>query len=313
MKRTFLLIGLIITLILIGCAQEYSPLSSIDQSESPMSLAKATGGQVLNQINRKLAAQGVNYRIQKAQYSTDAASGYKGKTIYVNDRSLRMPTHWAAFDPNRGGGRNITYMIDMGEGGTTSGLTPAQTGAAIDRAMTTWNSVRSTHIPLAKASYPGGDLGYVEFLLGFGGLPGWYTDITHAGWESGAFFDAFVPGGSTFILGVTFTFIWIDANGNPVDMNNDKKADVAFREINYNDAFSWAIDANFDVESIALHEVGHGLSQGHFGKIFRTMANGALHFAPLAVMNAAYTGVQQKLTGTDKGGHSSIWGNWPNK
>ena len=34
--------------------------------------------------------------------------------------------------------------------------------------------------------------------------------------------------------------------------------------------------------------------------------------APEAVMNAAYTGPQRELLGTDNGGHCSIWGNWPN-
>jgi hypothetical protein len=57
--------------------------------------------------------------------------------------------------------------------------------------------------------------------------------------------------------------------------------------------------------------MGHGLSQDHFGKIFRTK-NGKLHFAPLAVMNAVYYDVQQELKGTDVGGHCSIWGSWPN-
>ena len=66
------------------------------------------------------------------------------------------------------------------------------------------------------------------------------------------------------------------------------------------------------METVALHETGHGLSQGHFGKAFVTNSNGKLHFAPLAVMNAGYTGVQQSLAGTDNWGHCSMWGSWPN-
>jgi hypothetical protein len=87
---------------------------------------------------------------------------------------------------------------------------------------------------------------------------------------------------------------------------------VAWREIYYNDAFLWRDGATYDVETIALHEAGHGLSQAHFGKAFADAGKGKLHFAPRAVMNAAYSGVQTEIDGTDKGGHCSIWGNWPN-
>ncbi|MGH7542224.1 MAG: hypothetical protein ACRELC_14620, partial [Gemmatimonadota bacterium] len=68
----------------------------------------------------------------------------------------------------------------------------------------------------------------------------------------------------------------------------------------------------FDVETVAAHEVGHGLSQAHFGEAFFTLANGRLHFAPRALMNTAYSGIQQALSGTDRGGHCSLWGDWPN-
>ena len=89
--------------------------------------------------------------------------------------------------------------------------------------------------------------------------------------------------------------------------------DVAFREIYYNDNFSWAANGtnHIDVETVALHEAGHGLSQGHFGSAFRS-ANGKLHFSPSAVMNAAYSGVQLDIGKTDNAGHCSNWGSWPN-
>ena len=67
------------------------------------------------------------------------------------------------------------------------------------------------------------------------------------------------------------------------------------------------------MQGTALHETGHGLGQAHFGKIFQTVANGKVHFAPFAVMNAVDPGFPtQVLQGTDRGGHCSIWANWPN-
>ena len=83
---------------------------------------------------------------------------------------------------------------------------------------------------------------------------------------------------------------------------HDGEFDTAFSETYYNDAFAWGIDVStfpFDVETVALHESGHGLSQDHFGKIFRTEANGLLHFSPFAVMNASISRQAHELTGTD--------------
>ena len=61
-----------------------------------------------------------------------------------------------------------------------------------------------------------------------------------------------------------------------------------------------------------LHEVGHGLSQGHFGKAFRNK-NGNLHFAPYALMNAGYTFGNRMVTETDEAGHCSNWASWPER
>lgn len=105
------------------------------------------------------------------------------------------------------------------------------------------------------------------------------------------------------------------------DDDNNGKYDVWFREIYYNDEFSWAVDGDhIDVETVALHEAGHGLSQGHFGKGFRSgnydtgspKGNFKFHFAPRAVMNASYTGIQTTIGKTDKAGNCSIWAEWPN-
>lgn len=152
----------------------------------------------------------------------------------------------------------------------------------------------------------------VSELLGFGGSFDYIADVVHAGWLPAAFFDLIAPEGSTFIFGVTYTIIFTDDDGNPVDTDNNNKLDVGWRETYYNDAFPWADGAHYDVESIALHEAGHGLSQAHFGKAFRNNGNDKLHFAPRAVMNAAYSGIQTEINGSDNGGHCSNWASWPN-
>lgn len=94
-------------------------------------------------------------------------------------------------------------------------------------------------------------------------------------------------------------------------------------EIYYNNAFLWSTsapewnDEEFDVETIVLHEVGHGLSQAHFGKVFfdgygkKLPTLRHLHFAPRAVMNAVYWDTHRELLGSDVAGHCSIWATWP--
>jgi len=266
---------------------------------------------MLDNLNVSLAGLGENVQVEMIEWITAPDAPELGRTVYASNRGNKeLSSHWVPYDPNRGGVRYITYINDLTEGATASGLTAAQTDAAIGRAMQTWEDQTCSEIPLVDLGSYDFDFGYVQYLLGYGGVPGWAADLTQAGWLPKAFFNAIAPGGGNFILGATFTFIWTDGNG-PTDQDNNGRNDTAFREVYYNNAFPWAIDANYDVETVVLHEAGHGLSQGHFGDIFRDGAGG-LHFAPRAVMNAAYSGVQQELTGTDIGGHCTNWGSWPN-
>jgi hypothetical protein len=260
----------------------------------------------LSAVNATLAAGGSIYNLDRAEFLTGDDSNEVGQTVFFNNRTKQLGVHFVPGDPRRGGRTNITYLVDQAEG-AIDGLTVGQTTAAIDRAMATWNGVNCSTIPITKLpDIPGLDIGLVESLLGQPGGPFFLADITHAGWLPA---NVLPPN----VIGVTFTFIFVDpATGAPSDIDNNGQPDVAFREILYNDRFVWSINGNIDVQTVALHESGHGLSQGHFGKAFGTDANGKIHFAPLAVMNAAYSGVQQDLKGTDNGGHCSIWGSWPN-
>ncbi len=178
--------------------------------------------------------------------------------------------------------------------------------------MTTWDvGTTCSALPINKVADTGADPDFVDGILGFGnfGNP-FLADITNAGWLPKGFFDAVITGGGDFILGVTFTFIFIASNV-PTDINGDRFLDTAFKEVYYNNNFAWGVDANFDVETVALHENGHSLEQDHLGIIFRTIPNLRIHFAPRAVMNAAYSGLQQDLTDSDLAGHCTMFGGWP--
>ena len=268
--------------------------------------AGSDGHPMLVGMNEQLAAMGMDVRVEYAEYITAGDGPEFGQTIYANDRgNKQLSSDWVPGDPNRDGRTDITWITDVADG--CLDVSVQDMVGAIGSAMNTWQEVQCSEIPLTFLGSYDFDFGYVEWLLGFGGYPGWFADFTEAGWLSGDFFDAIAPDGSTYILGVTFTFVWTNS-----DMDGNGKSDVAFREVYYNDAFDWSVDGSgIDIESVVLHEAGHGLSQAHFGKIFRS-SNGKLHFSPRAVMNAAYSGVQRVPTGTDVGGHCSNWGSWPN-
>jgi hypothetical protein len=260
-------------------------------------------------INAELLNQGVSIQLGMMEYySSDGA----GNTVFFNNRgNKQLGQDFVPEDPRRGGFSDIAYARDGTEGATTSGLSQTDTDGAILNAMNTWDNVDcSGGLVLFDLGSSPFDLGYVEALV-TGGAEGsfFFTDIMHSGFNT-TVTDAVFGAGSN-VLGVTFTFWWEDANG-PTDIDNNGKLDVAFRDIYYNDAYSWAIGNNIDVETVVLHEAGHGLSQGHFGKLSRTDANGKFHFSPRAVMNAGYTGVQTSIGKTDNAGHCSNWAQWPN-
>lgn len=257
---------------------------------------------------------GTSLVLHSVSYITSPESNQMGKTIFFSDRGNRQLD--ATFSPllSWDGTPSIDYFVDDVRPPSTMDFATAK--SAINRAASTWDGVNCSDFGLSQSlslPYPVGFIAFNYNYLSFDFPP---SEVNHLGWLPSEFWEELIPGGSEFILGATFTITYVDGDGEPLDTNNDGKADVAFREIYYNDNFTWVDGSNdpetIDVETIALHEMGHGLSQAHFGEAFRTKS-GKLQFAPRAVMNATYSGIQTQIGSTDKAGHCSIWGNWPNK
>lgn len=246
-----------------------------------------------------------------------------GVTFYFKELgNKQLLDDFAPNDPRNGTNTMVPYIIDGLEQGTASGMTAGETLGAIQSAMETWDRVSCSsglYIPM-EGIYPF-DIGFVQYLEGFGGYPGYLAGgITFGGILPPAFFDAIGgPGGGNGILGVTFTFIWLDdVSGEPSDINGDGKNDVAIKEIYFNDHFYWVDNPDdqlgsggYDFETVVLHEAGHGLCQAHFGKAFRSKGNGTLHFSPAALMNPVYSVGRREVAKTDLAGHCSIWADWP--
>jgi len=299
-----------------------------DVSEAPPSFPRLIptrdrtfDGEVSDAIvgwNAELSLRGAPLMIAKVELLTDASHEPQGgRTLFASHRILRLDTRWVPGDARRNaGGDDLTYIIVKGRGATASGLTAMETEAAIDRALGTWSDLACSELQLVKREDTGNDPTIIDAILQMGeyGDP-YLADIVNGGFMPAAFFDRLAPAGSRYILGATFTMIYVDSRRRPVDENKDGWYDTAVKEIYYNDAFPWALDdpEGRDVESVALHENGHALGLAHFGHLFQTDRNGKLHSSPRAVMNALYQGPFRDPAGTDRAAFCGTYATWPNR
>jgi hypothetical protein len=260
----------------------------------------------IKEINEMLIPYGV--QLEKMEYFSYNEAG---RVVFFSDRgNKQLNSDFVPNDPRNAGGTAVPYVIDGTQAITSSGL---NTIFPTIEVMNTWDGVTCSDglsIPFGGVSDI--DLGFVSnIFFGFGGSPFFFPGvIVHAGVLPKGFFDLLAPGGGNGILGVCFTLTYID------DINQDGKGDVAIKEIYYNDNFNWqdvvATGIGIDYFTVSLHEVGHGLSQEHFGAVSGTPSNGKIQFSPRALMNAGYSGVNRVVAKTDQAGHCSNWGNWPN-
>jgi hypothetical protein len=220
--------------------------------------------------------------------------------------------HFVPNDPRNGGDLKITYNSNPGLN-VANGSIP--TDGISDIAYQKWEnnnfcgSLAGTSIERETNNGV-----FNSALLSFGGQPGNpFSDVNIVGHiPEFVFTDIF--GFPPNVLGVAFSFVWLDENGEPTNIDNDDFNDTAFVEIWYNDDFTWTTNTRrnpnaIDLASIITHEQGHSLGLDHFGLLLNN--NGNLRNIPVAVMNAIYIGgSNSRLRSSDKAGYCSNYSDW---
>jgi hypothetical protein len=299
---------------LTACQDNVSPDSS--KTTPTPSFRKAPTGEPallakMEKMNTRLRARGLNVAVEAIEFFT---IGQGRPSNRIHQTGLR----WVPNDERRlAQGDDITYLVDQSDGATASGLTNAQTEGAIDAALATWDAHKAlSKVDIVKRTDSGADPDIFDSFFGFGGFGNpFLADIVEAGWLPRAFFEAVGgPGGGRGILAFSVSFIFVDGDGIPTDINGDNYLDTALNEVYYNNTFGdpandragnpWRIDLPLpaiDVETVALHENGHSLGLGHFGSP-----------PPRALMNPVYAGILQIALPLDAAGMSAVWSSWPN-
>jgi len=292
-----------------------------EQASAPGPVFSAARGQEdpmvqrMKDINAQLASQGLNIAVEAIEYFT-IGQGRPSNRIH------QQPFRWVPNDARRlAQGTDITYLVDSSDGATFQ-LTSLQTELAIDNALATWAADPALKkVNIVKRPDTGADPDIFDAFFpcpppagppcgGFGNP--FLADIVNAGWLPADFFAA-VTGAPNNVLAFSVTFIFVDGNGNPTDINGDNYLDTALNEVYYNLRFGepatpragnpWGINValpGIDVETVALHENGHSLELGHFGP------------PPKAVMNPVYAGIRHVPFPADDAGMNAVWASWPN-
>jgi hypothetical protein len=322
MKRTVLQYALVALGATIFACEPQTPVAPVTRPATP-GAARVAAPDAQDPLLAKLLDINAQLRSQGRHVAIEEVSFFRIGDGRSSVRIHQQPFRWVPNDPRRNAdGDHITYLARNSRGATASGLTGAQTGAAIDAGLATWAAAPALKkVTIVKRADTAVDPDIFDGFFGIGTDPDeanatpFQADIVEAGWRPRAFFEAAGgPGGGRGILAFTITFIFTDdVTGDPTDINGDNYFDTALAEVYYNDTFGdattdragnpWRINQPLpaiDVQTVALHENGHALELGHFGP------------PPAAVMNPVYAGIRQAPLPIDLAGMNAVWSSWPN-
>ncbi|MFP3938752.1 MAG: matrixin family metalloprotease [Thermoanaerobaculia bacterium] len=255
-------------------------------------VAQGDGGvSILSTGNDGLRAQGMDYLVQQIDF-------FQRDGVRSSDRFFQQEFRWVPDDPRRDAdGAGLTYLFDTSWGEETAdGIDRPAVEASFGRAVDTWAAAQCLDgVALTAIPHDGSDVTIFDWVVDAGGLGDPFAaDVIVAGFPEGMR-DFFGPD----TLAFSVTFVFVDGDGRPTDLDGDGHLDTARNEIYLNPDADWSLSGaeGFDLETTGLHELGHALGLGHFGA------------PPESVMSPVFTGVKRDLFPIDQAALCVVHGN----
>eukprot|EP01083_Nonionella_stella_P152384 488364_1 len=236
-----------------------------------------------------------------------------GTEYLSSNPHCRQSAQWVPNDDRRHDDNGLDFFVHIDDTQIPSSLNQTEVITAIKNAVHTWDTIpcsKNKFDLIISDEYKGKDVGYAEYLMSGGqsGLNRTVRDIVFGGFVPSNLFGD----GSETVGAATVLFDFED------QIMYENQGEISSAEIYFNNNFSWGIleesvNGIFDIETVALHELGHALSQSHFhppGKIISSANGMKPNDANDVVMAPLYFGVNHDLAGVDIGGHCSEWANW---
>ena len=215
----------------------------------------------------------------------------------------------------------VSYVLDRSDYTEDLGLGETQVEAALTSAFETWDAVPNSSLAFTAMEDQGGNYDLFDgpgdgVKPWFGGYAGdsldqdadyLYANIVFGGWLPKEYFD--------YLEGVTDSGILAVAWTSKIRGGKGKPPWVA--EIFFNDDWTWSVDDSgpentFDIETVMLHELGHGIGLGHEDSVGSVMGTyypddirRTLYPDDEASIQALYPGEEDD--GGGKGGGKPSW------
>ena len=325
MKNTSLIFVLYLAVIVLGLG----PVA-VAQEAGRDELATAPVHPLLAQMNQNPIRVGNSFAVV-SHVSLIVNSNYPpgAPTLWVADTNRRLPSQFVEHDPRRGDYVGLGWTFDARHGtaytfvnGAETFLTPPESAAQARTAFDLWTSLTCYSAITYEVPYPyGPGFENIEFFDDFilGPEPQPFrpvAEVTVAGFYPYTFFRQ-VYGGpyGDNILAFELTYSFYDwTTGQWTDIDGNGKYDSFWTEIYLNDLHYWGdavtLGPNIvvDLETVALHEMGHSFGLDHFGRGFEN--HGGVIYAAGNVMSSRYVGPYRQISGTPSATFCGIYGSW---